>query len=312
MKRAEWRHICGSTGCLESCLTIPIYFLNQREVVLLDSGFADRDRGALDTFLEERAVRVRAIIGSHSHNDHNGNHAYYQRTHGAEVILRDVEAALVSDFALMTAAYGPGTAEDMRRELPHLLVKADRTFSEADREISVDNRAFGLIPLPGHTPGHTGIVTPDGVFYVGDAVMSLDVIHGAKLPTAMDWKQDIESKRKLEDLRYGKYVLAHKGVYDAITLLVEENIADRLRRAEQIGGWLAEGTCWTENQAEQLLWEKLKLHSRSFATQTVFRRNVHCALEYLVCSGRAARMFRDGTVWYAVNERSITGSCGAK
>lgn len=300
MERAIWKHVCGNTWCMECHVTIPVYFLNEREVILLDSGYADRDRNSIDELLQEKDVRVRAILGSHSHNDHNGNHAYYQNKHGAEIILRDVESAIVSDFSPMTTAYWPGTAEDMRRELPHLLLKADRVYIKDEREICIDGRTFCLVPLPGHTPGHTGIVTPDGVFYVGDALMAPEVMQQAKLPTAMNWQQDIESKQGLKKMRHDKYILAHRGVYDEITSVAEKNIEDKLQRAEQIVQWLSENSCWTLNQVEQLLWEKLNLCSKTFMAQTIFRRNVCCALEYLVISGKVSRGFRAGTVYYAV------------
>lgn len=93
-------------------MTIPVYFLNEREAVLLDSGYAEGDR-----------------------------------------------------------------------ELPWMLLRADRVFSALDTAVEVDGRSFGLIPLPGHTPGHTGIVTPDNVLYVGDAVLSRRILQAAKLPS---------------------------------------------------------------------------------------------------------------------------------
>lgn len=279
-------------------MTIPVYFLNEREAVLLDSGYAEGDREVLDRLLEERNVRVRAVLGSHSHNDHNGSHAYFQKAHGAEVILRDIEAAIVSDFSLLTVAYGPGTARELERELPWMLLRADRVFSALDTAVEVDGRSFGLIPLPGHTPGHTGIVTPDNVLYVGDAVLSRRILQAAKLPSTTDWARDIESKRRLQSMCYPWYVLAHSGIYREIDGLIEENITDKLRRAAQIHDWLRQREEWTHNDIEQLLWEKLGLHSRAALTQTVFQRNVRCAVEYLVQEGRLVRDFRDGTCRY--------------
>lgn len=300
MDTAVWKHILGNTWSIESHLTIPVYFLNDREVVLLDSGYADRDRAMLDTLLAEKSVRVRAILGSHSHNDHNGNHAYFQKAHGAEVILRDMEAAIVSDFALMTAAYHPAAARDLEHTLPHLLLKADRTFSpEADR-IEIDGRSFGLIPLPGHTFGQTGIVTPDNVLYVADAVVSTEVLAASKLPSTMDWLIDLDTKYRLMTMGYPCYVLAHRGVYGDIRPLVEENITDKIHRAEQIADWLSQKERWSQSEVEQLLWKKLDLHSKTFMARTIFQRNVRCALEYLIQIKTVTQDFDSGTVWYQI------------
>lgn len=298
MKDSAWIHVLGNTWCLSLHVTIPVYFLTEREVVLLDTGYMDLDRDALLAALKERNVRVRAVLGSHSHNDHSGNHVYLQKNHGAEIILQETEAAAVSDFSLMTTIYAPASAEELRREFPHLLLRADRTFSAQARSITIDGAVFGLIPLPGHTPGHTGIVTPDDVLYVGDAVVDDDVLQSSKLPSTWDWALDLESKRTLRTLAHPAYILAHRGVRTEIADLVERNIEDKLRRAEEIARWLRERGAVTQSDAERLLWEKLGLHSRRFLPQVVFRRNVRCALEYLVQTGRLCMQFQDGTVYY--------------
>lgn len=298
MERMEWVHVRGNTWCIQTHLTIPVYFLNQREVVLLDSGYAHRE--GLEALLREKDVRVRAILGSHSHNDHNGNHRYFQAAHGAEVILRDVEAAIVSDFALMSAAYSPATPGDLRREFPHLLLKADRVFTNADTTVTVDGQDFGLIPLPGHTPGHTGIVTPDHVAYVGDAVLSRSVMEAVKLPSTMDWQQDLESKRRLRAAGYAGYILAHSGVYQEIDSLIEENLQDKAGRAEQIFQWLREQSSWSQCEVERLLWRKLGVTGKNYMAQRIFQRNVSCVLDYLVCTQRLSRQFREGSSWYQV------------
>lgn len=298
MNNSGWTHVLGNTWCLELHVTIPVFFLNSREVILLDTGYGDLDREALLTLLDQRNVHVRAVLGSHSHNDHSGSHAYFQERHGAEVILQETEAAIVSDFSLMTTAYAPATAEELKREVPHLLLRADRTFSAEARSLEIDGAVFGLIPLPGHTPGHTGIVTPDGVLYVGDTVVDDDTLRAAKLPSTWDWGMDLQSKRYLREMRHPAYILAHRGVRTEIADLVDRNIDDKLRRAEQISTWLRERGPVTQNEAEQLLWDKLGLHSCRFFSQVVFWRNVRCALDYLVRIGTIHQEFRNGTVLF--------------
>ena len=298
MKDKRWTHVLGNTWCLNLHVTIPVYFLNDHEVVLLDTGYAKLDRADLVALLEERKLHVRAILGSHSHNDHSGSHAYFQKQPGTEVILHEIEAAIVSDYSMMTVAYAPGTVEDMRLHFSELLLKADRTFCTEDSCLDIDGKTFELVPLPGHTPGHTGIVTPDQVFYVGDAVLSEAVLEVAKLPSTRNWSEDIESKKKMLSMIYPKYILAHMGVYDDITNLIELNIADKVSRAAQIAAWIRESGPVALNEAEQLLWGKLNLHSQRFLSQIVFQRNTRCALDYLVQKTRVFREFRGGTEFF--------------
>lgn len=294
MNHDKWTHVLGNTWCLNLHVTIPVYFLNDHEIVLLDTGYAKQDRADLVALLEEKHLRVRAILGSHSHNDHSGNHAYFQKKHGAEVILHDVEAAIVSDYSLMTVAYSPGTVEDMKAHFSDLLLRADRAFRTEDPCVEIDGAPFGIIPLPGHTPGHTGIVTPDQVFYVGDAVLSEAVLKSAKLPSTRDWAEDIATKERMRSMSYPKYILAHEGIHEDISTFIELNIEDKVARAAQIAAWLREAGPVTLNEAEQLLWTKLELRSQKFLSQVVFRRNARCALEYLMHEKQIARSAQNG------------------
>ena len=83
------------------------------------------------------------------------------------------------------------------------------------------------------------------------------------------------------------------GVRTEIADLVDRNMDDKLRRAEQISTWLREQGPVTQNEAEQLLWDKLALHSRRFFSQVVCQRNVRCALDYLVRTGNLYMKFQD-------------------
>ena len=56
MQQARLVHVLGNTWCIESHVTIPVYFLNDREVILLDSGYANWDRAPLDALLQEHQI----------------------------------------------------------------------------------------------------------------------------------------------------------------------------------------------------------------------------------------------------------------
>lgn len=305
MNDHRWTHVLGNTWCIELRVTIPVYFLSQKEVVLLDTGFPE-DRGDILQLLQEKNLHVRAILGSHGHNDHCGSHVYLQENQRSEIILQQTEAAIVSDFSLLTASYAPATAADLKEELPHMRIQADRTFTAGERTLSIDGAVFQLVPLPGHTPGHTGVITPDGVFYVADAILNEATLRRAKLPSTLDWSMDLESKRQLLSDTHPAYILAHRGVQSEIRELAQQNISDRLARAEQIAGWLAEAGSLPLSGLEKLLWKKLNVHTGHFLSQTVFRRNVFCAINYLVQSGVAQQFFKDGTMYYEVNDPSGT------
>ena len=84
---------------------------------------------------------------------------------------------------------------------------------------------FGILQLPGHSAGHIGVVTPDGVAYLGDCLIDEEQIAAAKLPTSMFIARDLESKESLRNLRRPAYIIAHKQVLTDICPLIDRNIA---------------------------------------------------------------------------------------
>lgn len=83
---------------------------------------------------------------------------------------------------------------------------------------------FGILQLPGHSAGHIGVVTPDGVAYLGDCLIDEEQIAAAKLPTSMFIARDLESKESLRNLRRPAYIIAHKQVLTDIGPLIDRNI----------------------------------------------------------------------------------------
>ncbi len=303
----ELVHIAGNTWVIDTRPTIPVYFLDDHTIVLLDSGYVDKTRPVLDRILAERDLRVRAVIGSHSHVDHNGNHGYLQARFGAEIILRDVEAAVVANYGMLAGAYGQATRQDLERDMPFMILQADRTFSGTDPSVTVDGAVFGLMPLPGHTAGQTGILTPDDALYVGDALLNQDTMTRAKLPTSMDWHLDQASKLALRETHHAWYILAHGGWYQDVRSLVDEDLADRSRRLLEILGWIGEKPVWTMEGLQRLLWERLGVHTKKFIRQRIFARNVTCAMGCLVEDGWLTPYFEAGVVCYRARTGAAAG-----
>ncbi len=65
------------------------------------------------------------------------------------------------------------------------------------------------VPLPGHTLGHTGFITSDGVLFTGDALYLEDLWERHPLPYAIDPAHVIESLERIRSLPYDWLVPAH-------------------------------------------------------------------------------------------------------
>ena len=84
----------GNTWVLDSWELIPLYKLDDHRCVLLDTGTVEQREDLEDT-LDEAGLTPVAILGSHTHIDHMGSHAYFQKTRGTQVVMSLGEAGQI-------------------------------------------------------------------------------------------------------------------------------------------------------------------------------------------------------------------------
>ncbi len=243
----ELRHVLGRTyAAVAATALLPLYQLNDREVVLLDTGYARLDRSGLDNLLESRGFILRGIICSHAHFDHTGNVRHLQETRGALAACPLIEAGISVNPDSYRANYVALTYGKSREYFLEECFTADVIIPQEADHLDFCGMRFGILQLPGHSAGHIGIVTPDNVAYLGDCLISREEIAAAKLPTSMFIARDLESKAALRDLRCPAYILAHKEVCTDISGLIEENIGFILDKKQEILDCLSDGMNFPE------------------------------------------------------------------
>ena len=297
----DLKRIQGNTWYIDCTEIIPVYFLNEREIVLLDNGLQIPDGDIIRNIIDENDLSVRAVICSHIHPDHTGNSKMLQNEYHAEVIINYIEDALNANPLTISAIYKVFTPGDAERDCSFLIGKADRVFMCGDEYVEVDGVRFGLQYLPGHTAGHTAISTPDDVIYLGDALLSGRMLTEPKLLTIMDWAEDLKSKEKIRQMNYSKYVLAHKGIFDDVKDLVDANIKRKDEVCDYILDVLRSKESWTNSEFEIEFWNRFELHAKDLRRNAMYRRNLMNLIEYLVDCGRIERVFSGGTCYYSVS-----------
>lgn len=242
--------VCGSTcAAVGTTALLPVYKLNDREVVLMDTGYAKLDRAALTGLIETQGWRVRAVLCSHAHFDHTGNVRYLQEKYGAQAAISLIEAGISVNPDSYRANYVALTYGKSREIFLEECFTADRVIFPQDDHIDVCGARFGILPLPGHSAGHLGFVTPDGAAYIGDCLIDRREIAGAKLPTSMFIARDLESKESLRALDCPAYILAHRQVITdraELLALIDENIAFIHRKERELLDDLTDGMTFSD------------------------------------------------------------------
>ena len=223
------RQIKGNTWVLEGMEWIPFYRLEGGRCILLDTGLLG-EREDLEQTLLDHGLTPAGILCSHAHVDHGGNNRYFQEKYRIPVALTVKEAGMCASVLTLKCYFlmlPPGMVE---REASHLVHTPDVIVPDRDGPFSFCGAEFQIIQTPGHSAGHISTITPDGVCYVGDALLSREQL-GAKLPYCLSHQMGIDSREKLRGTRAELFVMAHRGMCtrEELEALIDDSSANDTR-----------------------------------------------------------------------------------
>lgn len=291
----------GNTWVLEGIEYIPLYRLEDGRCILLDTGLGE-EQEELEAALLAYGLKPVGILCSHAHVDHCGNNAFFQRKYGAQVALTAPEAGMccsILNLKCYCLVVSPNMAQE---EMANMVHTADVIIPEQDGPFSFQGVEFQIIHTPGHSPAHVSVITPDGVCYVGDALLSQEML-GAKLPYALAHHLAHESREKLKAVDADVFLMAHRGMCDGdqIAQLVEDNHTLIDQRAKEVLELISRPMNITE--IYQGVCRRFQLLSRRPRRSLRFERNTRFFIEYLVDQGALEMEVVEGVVWYSRAEQ---------
>lgn len=276
----EVKKVRGNTFCIDTGMTyIPFYKINDEEIIMMDSGWAKGEREGINELLEKNNFKVAGIICTHAHIDHVGNNTYLKEKYGCIIAMPAYEALICSSAINLKLYYNGQTLSEVKEHFGHMVCKTDIMILNDQNTVCVCDVEFKILHTPGHSPAHICIITPDDVAYLGDCLISYEVMEGAKMPYAYILTEDLKSKRKLYDLRYSKYIVAHKGMYDDIIKLISDNINFYKNRAEKICDAI-EGSMTMEDIMKSII-KNFKIRVNDKYKYTLIERMLKSYVEYL-------------------------------
>jgi glyoxylase-like metal-dependent hydrolase (beta-lactamase superfamily II) len=221
----EIKYIQGNTAYIDAHQLIGLYITDGHHCILLDSGIATARQEIEETLLAAGLTPV-GVLATHTHFDHFGNAAYFQKKYHIPVAISFGEAELCRTFPavkshLFVYSAGEIMSDPVMSPIP---CKVDRVIMPAEDELYFCGVRFEILRTPGHSPEHISIITPDRVCYGGDALLYGHALTNAKLPYAYNFRQSLESIELFRGLPCDYLLLAHRGVIKApFDDLLDEN-----------------------------------------------------------------------------------------
>ncbi len=284
----ELRHVLGNTWVAEAnTALLGVYHVTEKDIVLIDTGYAKLDRAGLTAMIEDNGFRLLGVICSHAHFDHSGNVRYLQQRCGARAAAHIIEAGISVNPDAYRANYVALTYGKSREYFLEECFVADTIIGPEDEWLDFCGARFGILQLPGHSAGHIGVVTPDNVAYVGDCLLDQQQIDNAKLPTSMFIARDLQSKEFLRQSRYDAYIIAHKAVitdHTALDALVDSNSAFIYRKADELLEDLVDGMTFAQWIAA--FCQRENIRTKNEFKFSIIERNFANFVDWLTDEGR--------------------------
>lgn len=132
------------------------------EAVIIDPGMYEQaEKEELSRFIDERRLKLKAILLTHAHLDHVFGMAYLKRKYGVNIFLHPKDEVIFNDVPTRATLYG-------LRGYEHSQI--DEWLTEGDR-IRFGNTALDVVFTPGHAPGHVAFVNHVDRYIVGGDVL---------------------------------------------------------------------------------------------------------------------------------------------
>jgi glyoxylase-like metal-dependent hydrolase (beta-lactamase superfamily II) len=272
--------------------------VGEDKCILLDTGLLAQ-RQAIEETLLAHGITPIGILGSHAHTDHSPNHRYFQEKYHIPVALPLGEAGLCTSLLNLKAYFFMITPRQAAEEqdVAQMVLRTDRVITPEEDRITFCGVDFDIIHTPGHSPDHICIRTPDGVLYLGDALLTGEGLRWAKVPYFFSLEEGLRSMEKLRGEEATLYLAAHRGVYPDIEPLVEENIATIQNRAEQIRRLVDHPM--TEGELHRRTKEHFKMLTSDLSRAGRYVRDIQNYVEYLRDTGQLRVYAQLGTIYYA-------------
>ena len=206
----EFNSIKGNTWVACGPVNIGAY-VKEGEAVLIDSGNDSSSGRKILRLAEEKGWKIKLIINTHFHADHVGGNAFIQKRTGCAVAASAKEAPFINMPELEPEILWSGRAP---KTICNKFLQAEpsKVTLTAEPDTLIEGWELRVIALSGHAHGQIGVLTPDGVLFTADSVISERILSKYGIPFTADYSRAMETFDMLESFSADYFVPSHGDV----------------------------------------------------------------------------------------------------
>ena len=198
------RMVKGDTYVVESPTNVGLILGDQ--VIMVDSFSNERNAKEFLREIHEDEIGVDHVINTHFHADHLQGNRIFQNRMGSRIWIKSVERGFV-EHPELEGYYLFGAEPIKELRVSHFKAKPSKVNELED----FNSDLIEIVDLPGHSPGHVGVLTKDGVLFCGDVYFGREIIKKYIYPYHTDIEKAIESMEKLLKMKNVEFFVPSHG-----------------------------------------------------------------------------------------------------
>lgn len=282
-----------------------LYMLDEHRCVLIDNGFSS-EWPQLQDLLQKNNLVPAAILCTHMHIDHHGNSKNLRSTYNAPLYMPAGEAGICSSqVGLYQYMHSYARSKAFVADITeNLLCPVDYVIEHNETELHIEGKTFRVLHLPGHCHDHCAYITPDGVAFTGDLLLSDNILSASHMPFTNDWAADRQSKLDLLKLDCSRWIFSHKGTHTGSIQPVVK------RHVELMDSLLLECCSQVVDPCSRSEWEQrcrklLGMNGTNVQHMLLHERHFRPYIEELILRSWVEPLARDSMLIYAATEAGM-------
>lgn len=308
----QLKNIKGNTNWIRGGTNTGVYIFEDRTVLLIDTGIGGKRQGKIIDILEEQKLKVRYIINTHEHEDHSGGNyqikEYFKdvkvySSHKAKIYIENPD--IYMDF--ITGGRRTQKLVDEMGKYIFKEAKVDYIIEPGD-ELEIKGHIFKIIDCSGHTEGSIGVVTDDGILFLGDLMISRNSLDKFDFLFMCDYESQIRSLDNLRNIDFEYSVLGHSsGIFTKRETLeiANYNYDTLMRLIEFVLNQLEEPRDFDEIIKAFLDHKKLRCN---YIAYLEYRNSLNATIAYLLDAGVIKYILDDNILKYVLSDETLIES----